>query len=278
MTPRNDPRSDPRLRIPVMPSGTEVASYATYLEAQSAVDYLSDHGFDLKSITIVGTDLHMVERVTGRLTTGKVALSGASSGALWGGFMGLMMSFASTNQGAAMWIAAGVGGGALAGIIMSVLLYMAAGGQRDFTSHSQVVASRYAVLASSSPSEAFELLQKTPGNQRRPAPKPVRERSGPTEYGSKPDEEPRFGVRLSDEAKTPTSQPADSGETSASQPADSKETSTDTDDALADTIESLSTSTKATSDNAATGAAPSETPSDEGKTNGEDKTGSTQQD
>lgn len=187
----------------MMPSGTEVASYATYLEAQAAVDYLSDSGFNVKSITIVGTDLHLVERVTGRLTTGRVALSGASSGALWGGFMGLMVSFASSSASASLWVLAGMGGGALAGVVMSVLLYMMTGGQRDFTSQSQVVASRYAVLAAADVAKAFELLQKTPGNQRRPAPKRVREeKEGPTEYGSRPDEKPRFGVRLSEASVT----------------------------------------------------------------------------
>lgn len=187
-----------RLSVPTMPDGTEVASYHTYIEAQGAVDFLSDNGFDVKSITIVGTDLHMVERVTGRLTMGKIAASGAGSGALWGSFMGLMLSFAATSQGAALWLLIGIGGGALAGTLMSLALYSAAGGQRDFTSQSQVVASRYAVLASAQIDQAFQLLQKTPGNQMRPIPRRTRAASsGPSEYGSRPGERPRFGVRLS---------------------------------------------------------------------------------
>lgn len=202
--PQNRP---PQMRVPTMPNGTEVASYATYLEAQGAVDYLSDTGFDVKSITIVGTDLHMVERVTGRLTMGRVAASGAGSGALWGTFMGLMLSFASTSQSGALWILVGLAGGALFGVVMSAMFYAAAGGQRDFTSQSQVVASRYAVLASMNVDKAFDLLQKTPGNQVRPTPRRVRpEPTGPTEYGSRPDERPRFGVRLDDQ-KPGTDQP-----------------------------------------------------------------------
>ncbi len=188
--------------MPVMPSGTEIASYRTYAEAQGAVDYLSDQEFDVKSITIVGTDLHLVERVTGRMTMGRAALSGASSGALWGAFMGLMMSFAATNQSAMLWVLFGILGGALAGTVMSGLLYAMTGGQRDFTSQSQVVASRYAVLASADIDKAFQMLQRTPGNQMRPKPTRVRpEKEGPTEYGSRPDEQPRFGVRVSDEAR-----------------------------------------------------------------------------
>lgn len=51
--------------------------------------------------------------------------------------------------------------------------------------------------------EAFDLLQKTEGNQMRPRRvRPVRESSGPTEYGSRPDEKPRFGVRLPQQPET----------------------------------------------------------------------------
>ncbi len=194
------------MRMPEMPKGVEVASYRTYLEAQAAVDHLSDSLFDVKSITIVGTDLHLVERVTGRLTMGRAALSGAGSGALWGGFMGLMVSFASTAQSASLWVLMGMGGGILVGVVMSALLYAATGGERDFTSQSQVVASRYAVLASADVDKAFELLQGTRGNQMRPAPRRTRpEPTGPTEYGSRPDEKPRFGVRVSDEGEADSS-------------------------------------------------------------------------
>ena len=82
----------PVVMEPKMPTGTEVASYQTYAQARAAVDFLSDSGFDVSSITIVGTDLHMVERVTGRLTIARASLSGASSGALWGALMGMFMS------------------------------------------------------------------------------------------------------------------------------------------------------------------------------------------
>ena len=43
--------------------GTEVASYETYAQARAGVDFLSDAGFDVSAITIVGSDLHLVERV-----------------------------------------------------------------------------------------------------------------------------------------------------------------------------------------------------------------------
>ena len=48
---------------PQMPTGTEVASYETYAQARAGVDFLSDAGFDVSAITIVGSDLHLVERL-----------------------------------------------------------------------------------------------------------------------------------------------------------------------------------------------------------------------
>lgn len=48
-----------------MPPGEEVASFATYAEAQHAVDMLSDEGFPVEHLAIVGTDLRQVETITG---------------------------------------------------------------------------------------------------------------------------------------------------------------------------------------------------------------------
>ncbi|WP_366518082.1 general stress protein, partial [uncultured Georgenia sp.] len=51
---------------PTLPTGVQIASFDTYLEAQRAVDLLSDKEFEVQHTTIVGTDLRMVERITGR--------------------------------------------------------------------------------------------------------------------------------------------------------------------------------------------------------------------
>ncbi len=63
------------------PSGWPVGSFESYLDAQAAVDKLSDQEFPVDALTIVGVDLLEVENVTGRLTWGKVIGSGALSGA-----------------------------------------------------------------------------------------------------------------------------------------------------------------------------------------------------
>src|SRR5690606_39781539 len=86
-------------RVPTLPTGELVAAYGTYLEAQRAVDHLADKEFPVQNVTIVGTDLRMVERVTGRLTYGRVALAGGLSGAWFGLFVGLLLSIFAGSSG-----------------------------------------------------------------------------------------------------------------------------------------------------------------------------------
>ena len=69
-TPFGGPaRTAPGLpNLPTPPTGWPVGSYATYEEAQRAVDHLADSDFPVRDVTIVGVDLMLVERVIGRLT------------------------------------------------------------------------------------------------------------------------------------------------------------------------------------------------------------------
>ena len=132
-------------QVPTPPQGEQIASYATYLEAQRAVDHLSDKEFPVQHVTIVGTDLAMVERVTGRLTYSRVALAGLASGAWFGLFVGLLLSLFSSD-GSALPIFPAVAIGAAFGILFSVISFSLSGGKRDFTSASQIVASSYSLL------------------------------------------------------------------------------------------------------------------------------------
>ena len=84
-----------------------VASYATYAEAQQAVDSLSDAGFPVEVVVIVGHDVQLVERVTGRLTNARAAGAGAASGAWFGLFIGLLVGLFTTGP---EWIGLVVGG------------------------------------------------------------------------------------------------------------------------------------------------------------------------
>src|ERR1700712_5149865 len=63
-----------------------------YEQAQKAVDFLSDNEFPVQNCLIVGTDLKQVERVTGRLTYGRVAAGGLLTGVWLGLFVGVIVS------------------------------------------------------------------------------------------------------------------------------------------------------------------------------------------
>lgn len=116
-----------------------------YEQAQKAVDFLSDNEFPVQNCLIVGTELKQVERVTGRLTTSKVALGGLISGVWMGLFVGLVVSLFGTGGTFAI-IASTMLFGAVFGLVWAMAGYAATRGQRDFTSVSQVVATRYEVL------------------------------------------------------------------------------------------------------------------------------------
>jgi hypothetical protein len=119
--------------------------YERYEQAQKAVDFLSDHEFPVQNCLIVGTDLKQIERVTGRLTTGKVAIGGLLSGIWLGLFVGLIFSLFG-DDGALAVILSTMLFGAIFGLAWALAGYFATRGQRDFTSVTQVVATRYEVL------------------------------------------------------------------------------------------------------------------------------------
>lgn len=118
--------------------------YNDYAHAQKTVDTLSDRGFPVQNCMIVGTDLRQVERVTGRLTPGKVVGAGALSGAWLGLLVGLLMSL--FDEGGWTAVPPSILIGALFGMVWAWFGYSLTRGQRDFTSVSRVVATRYEVL------------------------------------------------------------------------------------------------------------------------------------
>ena len=120
--------------------------FDTYEEAQKAVDYLSDKQFPVENVLIVGTDLRQLERVTGRLTRSKVAAGGAISGAWLGAFVGLIFALFAQDGFALVRVVMTMAFGALFGLVWALVGYQVTGGNRDFMSISQVVATRYEVL------------------------------------------------------------------------------------------------------------------------------------
>ena len=135
----------PTNSLPTMPEGWPIGSYDTYQEAQRAVDYLADNEFPVHDVTIVGVEPMLVERVSARLTWGRVLSSGAASGAWLGLFVGLLLSLFTTTGGLGP-ILIGLASGIVFGLVSAAVRYGATKGQRDFVSHSQLVARRYDVL------------------------------------------------------------------------------------------------------------------------------------
>jgi hypothetical protein len=155
-------KSNPQPGLPMPPRGDTIAQYATYLEAQKAVDYLSDNHFPVQAVTIVGVDLKMVERVTGRLTYARVAVAGLASGAWFGLFVGLLISLFGSAEDFSVFFAVIIG--AAFGLLFGVMSYAFTGGRRDFTSTSQIVAGEYRVLClTEQAGKAIQLLNKLAG-------------------------------------------------------------------------------------------------------------------
>lgn len=150
--------------LPYRPHGLTVASYRTYLDAQAAVDHLADNGFPVQTVAIVGSDLRLVEQVTGRLTRGRALTAGAGSGAWFGLFVGLLIGLFVPRNSLADWLAVVVAGvliGALWGLLLAWFGYAATGGRRDFLSRSGVVAEKYdVVVRGEGIDRARQMLQK----------------------------------------------------------------------------------------------------------------------
>jgi hypothetical protein len=141
-----------------------LAVYEKYEDAQKAVDFLSDNEFPVQNCMIVGTELKQVERITGRLTNGRVAAAGALSGLWLGLFVGLIFSMFGEDTSAIGMILSTAVLGAAFGAIWGLVGYLATRGQRDFSSVTAVVATKYEVLVEHKHlAAAQELLRKLPG-------------------------------------------------------------------------------------------------------------------
>lgn len=143
-------RTRPMDEARIVPTGETIGSYISYLDAQKAVDYLADEKFPVQHVSIVGNDLKMVERVTGKLSYPRVALNGAMTGAWFGLFIGVMLSFFDSNSGASggpyLNVMTAVLMGAAFWMLFAIIGYAAQRGKRDFTSTNQVLASSYDVI------------------------------------------------------------------------------------------------------------------------------------
>lgn len=126
--------------------GQVVASYPTYGEAQHAIDRLADASFPVQYSELIGRDLRLVERVTGRMTDGRAAAAGAATGAWFGLLIGLLVGLFTF---APVWLGLILGGlliGSLWGALFGFLIHRMGNGQHDFASLRSLAASRYDVI------------------------------------------------------------------------------------------------------------------------------------
>jgi len=136
-----------RLLDPVSAAWNTVARFDDYETAQRAVDRLSDDGFPVEKLDIVGSDLRLVERVTGRLTRSRAASAGALRG-LWAGLLfGILIGLFTSGYSFLAVAATGAALGVLWGAAFGYVVHARTKGQRDFSSVRQLVATRYDLIA-----------------------------------------------------------------------------------------------------------------------------------
>lgn len=122
---------------PTTPVRRTLATFQHYADAEQAVDALSDRGFPVERVAIVGRELELVEQVTGRIDYPKAALRGAAGGMVTGALIGWLF-------GAFAWITPLIGWllltlygaifGALVGAVFGLLVHAMQRGRRDFAS------------------------------------------------------------------------------------------------------------------------------------------------
>ena len=143
-----------------------IASYKSYAAAQRAVDWLSDQGFAVERIAIVGKGLRSVEQVSGRMSVGRAVLIGAGQGALIGSLFALLFGvFFTSPEFGGLFLYAVVTGG-IFGSLFGALAHAAySGGDRDFVSETSIAADRYEVQADESVAdEAKRILEAQPAS------------------------------------------------------------------------------------------------------------------
>ena len=127
-----------------------VATYDSYADAERAVDQLADQEFPVERLSVVGSDLRLVEQVTGRLTYARAAVAGAASGAWTGALFGLIFALFLTDDAgvsAPAVVLYGLVFGTLIGALFGAVAYALTAGRRDFAAVSGLQPGRYDVMA-----------------------------------------------------------------------------------------------------------------------------------
>ena len=132
---------------PVSAAWNTVARFDDYETAQRAVDRLSDDGFPVENLDVVGSGLRLVERVTGRLTRARATGAGALSG-MWAGLLvGTLLGLFTSGHSFLAVIVTGAALGAGWGAAFGYLAHARTRGERDFSSVRGLTATHYDLIA-----------------------------------------------------------------------------------------------------------------------------------
>jgi hypothetical protein len=137
---------------PVDRSGPQqlIATFADYASAQKLVDRMSDDGFPVEHVRIVGDNVRTVEQVTGRLTRGRAAGAGAASGAWFGLLIGLLFGLFAVGPGWIWLVLVSLLIGTAWGAVFGFVAHWSTRGQRDFSSVTSLQAESYGVYVDES--------------------------------------------------------------------------------------------------------------------------------
>ncbi len=142
-TPRAKNTQPVHMAVPV---GEEIGVFAHYADARNMVNRLLTGGIPAQSVTIVGGDVTMVERIIARYGYGRAAIAAALTGSWIGAFAGLVFTV-TTPEESLVPLAAGALIGAGLGMIVGMVLYTTRGSERPrFRSHQHVIASSYRIV------------------------------------------------------------------------------------------------------------------------------------
>jgi hypothetical protein len=164
-----------------VPRGDVLGEYDTYPEAQKVVDKLAKADFAVKGLAIVGSDLTTVERITGRLSYARAALTGAGSGAWLGLFVGLVLFLFSPVPDFSIILAATLIGAGF-GMTFGIASYAINRRRRDFASTHQVLAGSYRIIID--PNQTARARQLLSGSTWPTVTAPVSPADGAADHGA----------------------------------------------------------------------------------------------
>jgi hypothetical protein len=129
-----------------VPERRLLSSFSDYADAQAAVDRLSDKGFPVENVAIVGHNVQIVEQVTGRMTNARAAGYGAATGAWFGLLIGLIFGLFAEGPVWLLLLLWGLVLGAVWGAVFGFVGHWVTRGRRDFSSVQKLEAERWDVM------------------------------------------------------------------------------------------------------------------------------------